>query len=222
MRIVVGMLAVTSVLPGVGPTSHDPHPPRLTIENATPAQVATVDTAAQRFAAANLTLPDLTVRFSDDAADCFGHLGTFDASTPTWSIMVCSDLAFVPTHELAHAWLDSNVDANTRHQYLRARHQDNWDDKRADWSDRGVEDAAFVLQQNLMMSPRSALSEEWQSRSRRIRAAHRPPNAAPVVNAARAPPMPGGPHNRRGRSTKSHRRQDRANRERRTTTRRYR
>jgi hypothetical protein len=160
----IGTLGITAILSCIGTAGHSSNPPRLTIENATPTQVAVIHTAAQRFADANLILPDLTIRFGDDPADCFGHLAIFDVATTPWTITICSDLAFVLTHELAHAWLDSNMSGPTREQYLSLRDKANWDDKHAEWSDRGVEDAAFVIQQNLMITPRSPLSEEWQTR----------------------------------------------------------
>ena len=160
----IGTLAIASILSSIGAAGHYSTPPRLTIENANATQVAAIDAAAQRFADANLTLPDLTIRFGDDPADCYGHLGIFDAATTPWTITICSDLAFVPTHELAHAWLDSNLSGQTRDQYINLRDKANWDDKHAEWSDRGVEDAAFVIQQNLMITPRLPMSEEWQSR----------------------------------------------------------
>jgi hypothetical protein len=159
------MLVMTSLLSILGVPTDDTPEPLVTVEHATASQTAEVDTAIQRFADANLTLPDLNVRFSDNPADCYGYLGTFVTSTTPWTITICSDLAFVPTHELAHAWLERNVDAETRDRYLHARHIKSWDDKRADWNDRGVEDAAFIIQQNLMITPPLPLSAEWQRRA---------------------------------------------------------
>ena len=160
------ILSIASLLSVLGATSNHSARPRLTVEHANTAQTVALDVAVRRFADGNLTLPDLNVRFSDDpAADCYGYLGTFDAATTPWTITICSDLAFVPTHELAHAWLDANVDVQTRDRYLRARRIERWDDKHDDWSERGVEDAAFVIQQNLMITPPTPLSSEWQDRA---------------------------------------------------------
>ena len=94
----------------VGGPNDDAARQPLTVKHASAAETAGLDVATQRFAAAGLTLPPLIVAFSDDPADCYGHLGIFDAATTPWTITVCSDLAFVPTHELAHAWLDANMD----------------------------------------------------------------------------------------------------------------
>lgn len=163
----VNVLAITSLLAISG--AADDAPPnagsrRLIVQNATAEQSADLTRAISRFDAARLTLPDLNIRFSNDAADCNGHLGIFDHATAPATITICSDLAFVPTHELAHAWIETNVDHATRDRYLQARHLQIWNAKSADWTDRGVEDAAFIVQQNLMMSPRTPLSPEWQRR----------------------------------------------------------
>ena len=107
----IGVLAITSLLYLVGGPNDDAARQPLTVKHASAAEIAGLDVATHRFAAAGLTLPPLIVAFSDDPADCYGHLGIFDAATTPWTITVCSDLAFVPTHELAHAWLDANMDS---------------------------------------------------------------------------------------------------------------
>ena len=159
------MLAITSLLSAVGPTTHDPSPPSLTVIEASVQQAAELEVAVQRFVNEELTLPELRVRYSPEPDGCYGHLGTFTRTTTPWTITICSDLAFVPTHELAHAWLETNLDTATRRSYLRARHKASWNDKQADWSERGVEDAAFIIQQNLMITPPSPLTPEWQARA---------------------------------------------------------
>lgn len=159
------LLSITPLPAIVAVSSDDPTRARLTVEHATAAQTADIDVAVQRFADAHLSLPDLNIRFSDDPVDCYGYLGTFDSATTPWTIAICSDLAFVPTHEFAHAWLEARVDGDTRTRYLRARHKERWDDKRDDWSERGVEDAAFIIQQNLMITPPTPLTPEWKSRA---------------------------------------------------------
>jgi hypothetical protein len=161
----LGVLAITALLYSVGAPNDDAARQPLTVKHASAAETAGLDVATQRFAAAGLTLPPLIVAFSDDPADCYGHLGIFDAATTPWTITVCCDLAFVPTHELAHAWLDANMDTAARHQYLTVRRIERWDEKRDEWSDRGVEDAAFVIQQNLMITPPTPLSAEWRRRA---------------------------------------------------------
>jgi hypothetical protein len=41
---------------------------------------------------------------------------------------------------------------------------ETWSDPAAAWGDRGVEDAAFMLQQNLMMHPARIDTERWSER----------------------------------------------------------
>ena len=180
------MLALTALLSTVGASSDDTNRSRLTVEHATAAQAAQLDAAVQHFADADLALPHLNVRFSDDPADCYGHLGIFDRATTPWTITICSGLAFVPTHELAHAWLETNIGAEARARYLRARHLQHWDDKQADWSERGVEDAAFIIQQNLMITPQTPLTGEWRSRADAYEQLTEQP--APYARALTTPP----------------------------------
>lgn len=175
---IIDMLAITSILSGIGATNHAPSPRRLAIENATAAQVAAVDAAAQRFTDANLALPELTIRFGDDSIDCYGHPGIFDAATTPWTITICSDLAFVVTHELAHAWLDSNLDAQTRAQYLRLRQKTNWDDKQAGWSDRGAKTPPCHPTEPDDLTTATA-ERGMAEASRRLRATYRPHRSSP-------------------------------------------
>jgi hypothetical protein len=159
------MLTVLSSLAVVCVSGNLTTPPRFPVEDATAAQSAELDAAVRRFAAAELTLPELTARFSDDTADCDGFLGIFRSFTSPWTITICSDLAFVPIHELAHAWLEANVDTELQLLYLRAQHLERWNDKQDDRSERGVEHAAFIIQQNLMIVPATPLTIGWQRRA---------------------------------------------------------
>jgi hypothetical protein len=146
----------------------DPSTPGGTITVAQPAtteQEELVAWAAHLFEAAGLALPTVEVAFSDDERDCDGHLGLFQPSREPWQITICTPLTFVPVHELAHAWIEANVDEETQETYVEHRHKSSWNSSRHDWGERGVEDAAFVIQQNLMAPPSSDLSDEWQRRA---------------------------------------------------------
>jgi hypothetical protein len=57
----------------------------------------------------------------------------------------------VITHELAHAWEAANLDDGDRARYLYARGLTSWDDPKTPWDERGGEDAAFIIQQNLVL-----------------------------------------------------------------------
>jgi hypothetical protein len=125
---------------------------------------ARLDEALERFERAGLLLPDLDVEFSDDG--CYGHLGLFDPNSIPWRVTVCSDLAFVLTHELAHAWAAANLDDAERAGYLAHRGLSSWNDPDLHWRERGTEDAAFVLQQVLMskhLQPQSVWAERIEA-----------------------------------------------------------
>jgi hypothetical protein len=121
--------------------------------------------ALARFRDNGLELPALEVRFDDDKAACAGHEGLFEQAFTPWRVSICSDLAFVPTHELAHAWEAANLDDDDRARYVEARGLTTWDDPAASWQDRGIEDVAFIIQQNLMAGHPNIDSPTWIDRT---------------------------------------------------------
>ena len=146
-------------------TSESGRPPTHEVIAASTAHDAIVGEALDRFAAAGLDLPSLRIVFDDDERACQGHRGMFDPAQQPWRVTICSDLPFVPVHELAHAWIESNVDEPTRERYLQVRNKAGWSSSRLDWNERGVEDAAFVIQQNLTSNRTGELDDEWNSRA---------------------------------------------------------
>jgi hypothetical protein len=146
-------------------TTHTQPSPTFQVTPATFEHEVIVRDAVDKFTAAGLDLPAVQLVFSDDDRACNGHLGLFESSQQPWRITICSDLDFVPVHELAHAWIKSNIDEPTRQRYLRIRNKTGWDSPQLDWNERGVEDAAFVIQQNLMANITGELDEEWNSRA---------------------------------------------------------
>jgi hypothetical protein len=151
---------------------------------------AAVDQSLARFADNDLTLPDLEIRFSADEADCEGHLGLFLPRSPTWRVVVCSDLPFVVTHELAHAWEAANLSDDERDRYVGARGLTNWNDPGADWNDQGIEDAAFVIQQNLMADRPPVSSAAWQERTAAYELLTGAPSPLLLGEAPRPPAQP--------------------------------
>lgn len=137
---------------------------------------ARLDEALALFRHNGLALPDLEVRFFDDKDGCKGHFGLFQQRYSPWRISICSDLPFVLTHELAHAWEAANLDDEDRRRYLELRALTSWNDRDVPWRDRGSEDAAFVIQQNLTATRRPPSSEEWQSRVERYELLTRRPS----------------------------------------------
>jgi hypothetical protein len=139
--------------------------PAVSVQDPSSAQRARLDDAMARFKSAGLSLPDVEIVFTADASACAGHLGAFRSVEHTPHITVCSDLEFVLLHELAHVWIDANADDATRHRYLQVRGLDTWSDRTVPWRERGVEDAAFVIQQNLRdVAPSVLASATWMGR----------------------------------------------------------
>jgi len=128
------------------------------------AKAETVGDALERFRAAGLRLPDLVVVFHADDEPCKGHDGLFQPQFSPWRVLVCSQADYVLTHELAHAWEAANLDDDDRARYVRHRGLTAWLGTDLEWSERGVEDAAFMLQQNLMMRPLRVDNDRWAER----------------------------------------------------------
>ncbi|MEM7272729.1 MAG: hypothetical protein AAF547_06590 [Actinomycetota bacterium] len=141
--------------------------PHISVDSTDPEHRQRVAEAVSRFEAHGLVLPALRVSFFTDETACRGYFGLFQASTSPWSVRVCSDLDFVVTHELAHAYLALHLNDADRAAYLAAYDLPTWNGREVEWRQRGFEDAAFVLQQNLMMPPRDAdgWSAEWERRA---------------------------------------------------------
>ena len=160
MVLVAVVLLVASLVRPIGAEART-----ITVDGGSFEQQLHLKEAIDAFDEAGLELPDVQVRFSKDEADCHGHLGNFEPGQTPWRISVCSDLEFVASHELAHAWERARATDEDRAEFMRVRGHDNWNDSTAGWSDRGAEDAAFVIQQGLMSWPLPArLSDEMVSR----------------------------------------------------------
>lgn len=173
-RITGFVLLVVAVLLGVqGPASQAETTSQPTsnetvviVKAGDASQRQRVAEAVGRFETHRLPLPDVQIWFHDDEAGCDGHLGLFRQSTAPWTIDICSDLEFVVTHELAHAFIELTFDDVDRAAYVEAQDLPTWNDRAVEWRRRGVEDAAFVIQQNLTAKPwYGQLSEEWERRA---------------------------------------------------------
>lgn len=124
--------------------------PRIEVSGGGEAELSRLGEALDRFSSRGMRLPDLEVRFANDDAECNGHLGLFQKSHSPWRLLVCSDLEFVLTHELAHAWDAANLSPSDRDHYLAFRGLESWSSPEHSWKDRGEEDAAFVMTKVLM------------------------------------------------------------------------
>ena len=120
--------------------------------------------AVERYDREGLVLPDLQVVFSESDDTCRGHFGLFDRSETPWHVKVCSELEFVLTHELSHAWVAANLDEGEKAAYTAYRGLSAWNDPELPWQARGTEDAAFVMQQVLMAERLPPRSPVWIER----------------------------------------------------------
>lgn len=141
--------------------------PRVTVDNATPAQLNRLTLAFERFSSNGLQLPDLEIQFADDNDSCgdAGH-GLFQAAVTPWRIVICpTELDTVYEHELAHAWERANMTDEQRHTFMEMREYEVWNDKTVAWNQRGIEGVAFIVQQGLSGLPLPpAIPREHRSR----------------------------------------------------------
>ena len=155
----IAILVLSSAAPNVTQPSAPPAPSDPTAAHAAFPRPSSPETwanrerlrrAVERFEHAGLELPDVDVEFSESDDSCRGHFGLFDSGPTPWRVSVCSELEFVLTHELAHAWIAENLDEARRTSYIEHRGLSAWGDPDLPWRERGTEDAAFVMQQVLM------------------------------------------------------------------------
>lgn len=150
---------VTAAVPPVSPT------PTVTVVGGSQPQQARLDQALARFAEAGLDLPDLEIGLSAGTGPCRGHMALFGSHAVPWQITICSEADFVYEHELAHAWEAANLTEDIRAEFMDFRGYETWAGPSVEWSERGIEGVAFVIQQGLLDGPLpKRLSEEQESR----------------------------------------------------------
>jgi len=112
--------------------------------------------SADLFHSNGMDLPDgLVASFHDDEADCEDMLGLFTVEEDGPRVRVCwthddpgvqrrlQEQALV--HELAHAWVDSNVSDGTREEFVVLTEAETWNSRSSEWNDRGTERAADLI-----------------------------------------------------------------------------
>ena len=124
------------------------------------AEAERVSEAKRLFQRRGLQLPAVTIGFHDDEGACKGHVGYFRPKLDR--IDICSDLPFVLIHELAHVWIEENVGVAVRREFVQRNDLPTWNDHDYDWDFRGVELAAYTIQQVVMrdLNPRSKRNRE--------------------------------------------------------------
>jgi hypothetical protein len=96
-----------------------------------------------RFLAAGLVPPRVRFVFHDDTERCRLRRGLFNPDTRT--IEICDLNRETLIHELAHAWVDSNVSEAARAEFTRHRGLEVWNDHSVPWAGRATEHAAEIV-----------------------------------------------------------------------------
>jgi len=140
--------------------------PVLTIDGGTSVQRERLALAVSRFRNAGLVLPDLEVVFATDVDACRGFYGLYQHRAEAPKITYCSELDFVYEHELAHAWEANSATDEQRQEFMDLRGYTSWTGPDVEWNDRGMEGAAFIIQQTIGGRPVPYIrTEEFWSRS---------------------------------------------------------
>lgn len=128
--------------------------PSITISGGTEAQHSMAEWAIDRFAEANLPLPDIAIEFHASMEDCGGYLGYYRQSDKQLDVCNQGDGRIEPIHtilhELAHAWSFEYLPVHTVEAFTEDRGLDAWRDADADWWLQGQEQAAEVVAWGLM------------------------------------------------------------------------
>lgn len=99
-----------------------------------------------RYEHAGLEVPSIDVTFHPDTSGCSGHLGRWISGRVDVCVVIVSEIARdAILHEIGHAWVDENVSATTREQFMRMRGLTAWNDQSVIWDERGFEHAAETL-----------------------------------------------------------------------------
>lgn len=123
-----------------------------------------IEWARDLFDQADLDLPYVSIRFSAHIEDCEGKLGTLRTTSRGARIVrICADHGKPAArdrlqrrnlvHELAHLWEQTNVDDETRREFMAFRDLDHWNDRTDDWYRRATEHAAETITWGLIDFP---------------------------------------------------------------------
>jgi hypothetical protein len=120
--------------------------PGMAVIGGTSEQQAMGRWAIGRFAAADLTLPPLEIRFHADQRSCQGRLGYYlDGVADVCGTHTDLMAHRLMLHELAHGWAEANLTSDLRARFLELRGLRTWNDNGVDWNQRGFEHAAEIM-----------------------------------------------------------------------------
>jgi hypothetical protein len=139
------LVVAASILGGQRPApAHEP----LVIHGADPVQERAIDWSIRRYREAGLDgMPDLDVYLHRSHEECNGGLGLYHAGR----IDLCTEEASEPyqrkfaLHEMAHGWIETNVDGAVLDRFMDIRGIAAWNDRSYDWKQRGTEQAAEIV-----------------------------------------------------------------------------
>ena len=120
----------------------------LVIHGANAAEERAIDWSIRRYREAGLDgMPDLEVYLHRSHEECHGGLGLYHAGR----IDLCTATSSEPyqrkfaLHEMAHGWIETNVDGAVLDRFMDIRGIAAWNDRSYDWKQRGTEQAAEIV-----------------------------------------------------------------------------
>jgi len=125
-----------------------------------------VDWGRQRYAEEGLQLPEVTLIVHPSLEPCSGRVGRYNERTN--ELVLCRIDRETVLHELAHAWIDLNLDRADRARFVELRDLDDWNDRSQEWAERGFEQAAEILVWALSDRDRTVRWVEGAVESRRL------------------------------------------------------
>src|SRR6266508_1132638 len=139
------LLVAATILGGQRPA---PAREPLVIHGANATEERAIDWSIRRYREAGLEgMPDLEVyvhRSNEGCGDGIGYdlQGRIDRCTTASSEPYQRKFAL---HEMAHGWIETNVDGEVLNRFMRIRGIATWNDRSFDWKDRGTEQAAEIV-----------------------------------------------------------------------------
>lgn len=147
-RRIVLVLVLAAAATALGEQRPAPAREPLVIHGANAAEERAIDWSIRRYREAGLDgMQDLEVYLHRSHDACDGGLGLYHAGR----IDLCTKDSSDPyrrkfaLHEMAHAWIESNVDAAVLDRFMDVRGIAAWNDRSFDWKDRGTEQAAEIV-----------------------------------------------------------------------------
>jgi hypothetical protein len=120
----------------------------MVIHGANAAEERVIDWSLRRYREAGLDgMPDLEIYLHRSHEGCRDGIGYYLAGR----IDLCTTASSEPyqrkfaLHEMAHGWIETNVDGAVLDRFMRDRGIAAWNDPSFDWKQRGTEQAAEIV-----------------------------------------------------------------------------